>query len=130
MKLPNSEARPLSERILNCVELSTACVCSGTQSCPALPRPHGLPGSSGHEIFRQEYWNGLLFPPPGDLPNLGIELKYPASPALQVDSLPVSHQGSPKSCACVLSRVQLFVTPGTVVGLYLSHSAHTSKLSC
>ena len=28
---------------------------------------------------RQEYWNGLPFPSPGDLPNLGIE---PASPAL------------------------------------------------
>ena len=39
---------------------------------------------------RQEYWSGLLFPSPGDLPNPGIE---PGSPALQVDSLPLSHQG-------------------------------------
>ena len=31
---------------------------------------------------RQGYWNGLLFPPPGDLPNPGIELASPASPAL------------------------------------------------
>ena len=33
---------------------------------------------------RQEYWNGLLFPSPGDLPNPGIE---PRSPALQADTL-------------------------------------------
>ena len=34
---------------------------------------------------RQEYWSGLPFPSPGDLPNLGIE---PRSPALQTDALP------------------------------------------
>ena len=33
----------------------------------------------------QEYWSGLLFPSPGDLPNPGIE---PESPALQANSLP------------------------------------------
>ena len=36
---------------------------------------------------RQECWSGLPCPPPGDLPNLGIE-PTSASPALQVDSLP------------------------------------------
>ena len=34
------------------------------------------------EFSRQEYWSGLPFPPPGDLPNSGIK---PGSPALQVD---------------------------------------------
>ena len=34
--------------------------------------------------------SGLSFPSPGDLPNPGIE---PGSPALQADSLPLSHQG-------------------------------------
>ena len=33
---------------------------------------------------RQEYWNGLAFPSPGDLPNPGIE---PGSPTLQADDL-------------------------------------------
>ena len=33
---------------------------------------------------RQEYWSGLPFPPPGDLPNPGIE---PRSLALQIDAL-------------------------------------------
>ena len=40
---------------------------------------------------RQEYWSGLPFPSPGDFLNPGIE---PVSPALQADSLPLSHQGS------------------------------------
>ena len=44
---------------------------------------------------RQEYWGGLSCPPPGHLPNPGIE---PAAPALQVDSLPLSHWGSPSGC--------------------------------
>ena len=39
----------------------------------------------------QEYWSGLLFPSPGNLPNPEIET---VSPGLQVDSLPMSHQGS------------------------------------
>ena len=36
----------------------------------------------------QEYWSGLSFLPPGDLPEPGIR---PVSPALQADSLPLSH---------------------------------------
>ena len=44
---------------------------------------------------RQEHWNGLPCPPPGDLPNPGIELVSPASPAMQMDSLLLNHQGSP-----------------------------------
>ena len=37
------------------------------------------------EFSKQEYWSGLPFPSPGDLPNPEIE---PKSPALQADSLP------------------------------------------
>ena len=36
------------------------------------------------EFSRQEYWSGLLFPSPGDLPDTGIE---PRSPVLQADTL-------------------------------------------
>ena len=43
-------------------------------------------------FLRQEYWSGSTFPSPGDLPDRGIE---PTSPALQVDSLLLSHWGSP-----------------------------------
>ena len=49
-------------------------------------------GSSVHGILQQEYWSGLPFPSPGDLPDPGIE---PGSSALQADSLPFSHEGSP-----------------------------------
>ena len=41
-------------------------------------------------FFRQGYWSGLLCPPPGDLPNPGIEHR---SHALQVDSLPAKLPG-------------------------------------
>ena len=44
---------------------------------------------------RQEYWSGLPCPPPGDLPDPGIEIASPTAPALQADSLLLSHQGSP-----------------------------------
>jgi len=41
---------------------------------------------------RQESWSGLPFPPPENPPDPRIE---PVSPALQANSLPLSHQGSP-----------------------------------
>ena len=44
---------------------------------------------------RQEYWSRLPCPPPGDLLNWGTESVSPATPGLQADSLPLSHQGSP-----------------------------------
>ena len=40
---------------------------------------------------RQEYWSGLPFPFPGDLPDPGIE---PGSPTLEADSLTSEPQGS------------------------------------
>ena len=43
---------------------------------------------------RQEYWSGLLFPSPGDLPHLGIE---PASPALAGGFFTTESPGKPKS---------------------------------
>ena len=42
---------------------------------------------------RQEYWSGLPFPSPGDLPDPGIE---PESPALGADALPSAPPGEPK----------------------------------
>ena len=44
---------------------------------------------------RQEYWNGLPFPPPGDLPDPRIKPTSPMSPALQADSLPAEPLGKP-----------------------------------
>ena len=59
---------------------------SVAQYCPNPLQPHGLyvahqaPLSMG--FSRQEYWNGLPFPSPGDLPNPGIEPAFVESPAL------------------------------------------------
>ena len=44
------------------------------------------------EFSKQEYWNGLPFPSPGDLPNPGIETR---SPALQAEALPSEPPGKP-----------------------------------
>ena len=56
-----------------------------TKSCPTLASPwtaaRQAPLSMGFSM--QEYWSGLPFPSPGDLPNTGTE---PGSLALQADS--------------------------------------------
>ena len=44
------------------------------------------------EFSRQEYWSGVPFPSPGDLPDPGIELR---SPVLHTDSLPSEPPGKP-----------------------------------
>ena len=59
---------------------------------------------------RQEYWNGLPVPSPGDLPDTGIKRR---SPTLQVDSLPTEPPG--KSC-----KVYPTVTYTEEVVLYLA----------
>ena len=46
------------------------------------------------EFSRQEYWSGLPFPSPGDLPYPGIK---PRSPALQVNFLSAEPQGKPNN---------------------------------
>ena len=76
-----------------------------TQSCPTLCNAMDCspPGSSAHgilqaplpmEFSRQEYWSGLPYPSPGDLPNPRIE---PRCPALQVDSLQSEPPGKHES---------------------------------
>ena len=77
------------------------------------PRTVALQAPLSMGFPRQEYWSVLPFPSPGDLPNPGIDPMYPAL----AGRLPVSQQGSPSSACAVksLSRVRLFVTPGTVV---------------
>ena len=57
------------------------------KSCPALcyPMDCSLPGSFVHGILQARILKGLPCPPPGHLPDPGIE---PTSPALQVDSEP------------------------------------------
>ena len=76
--------------IINCLVLERGTLyCGGlvTKSCPTLVTPWTVarqaPLSMG--FSKQEYWSGLPFPSPEDLPNPGTE---PRSPALQTDALP------------------------------------------
>ena len=76
------------------IDIYTACVFSHFSRVRLFATPWTVacqaPLSMGFP--RQENWSGLPCPPPGDVPDPGIK---PMSPGLQVDSLPLSHQGSP-----------------------------------
>ena len=64
------------------------------QSCLTLcdPMDYSPPGSPSMEFSRQEYWSGLPFPSPGDLPDPGTE---PRSPILEADALQSEPSGKP-----------------------------------
>ena len=79
-------------------DLTNDCACvlshfSRVQLCDPMDR--SLPGSMSLGFSRQEYWSGSLCPPPGDLPDIGMEPTSPMSPALQVVSALLTHQVSP-----------------------------------
>ena len=80
----------------NLFELGAARVLSHFSHVPLFVtlRTIALQAPLSMGFSRQEYWRGLLCPPPGDLPNPGIE---PRSPILQADSLPAEPQGKPKT---------------------------------
>ena len=93
-----------------------------TQSCPTLCDPwtvtYQAPLSMG--FLRQEYWSGLLFPSPGDLPNPGIE---PGSSTLQADALPSETWGKYVCvciyiCMCVCMYVCMYITECVGVCLF------------
>ena len=85
---------------------------------------HQAPPSMG--FSRQEYWSGLPFPSPGDLPDSGIE---PRSPALQADTLTSEPPGKPS----IVSGTDVFLEfPGFLydpmnVGNLISVSPAFSK---
>ena len=71
------------------------------------------------EFSRPEYWSGQPFPSPGDLPNPGIEPRYPA---LQMDSLPAEPPGKPKNTGVgSLSLLQ---------GIFLTQELNQGLLHC
>ena len=82
--------------LFNCkiAMLTNASVCAQSLSHVWLfcdPMDISPPAPLSKEFSRQEYWSGLPFPPPGDLPNPGTELSLLH---WQADSLPLSHLGS------------------------------------
>ena len=78
-----SEAIIIIVIVFSCSVVSNSFVTIWIVACQA-PLFVGFP--------RQRHWSGLPFPSPGDLPDPGIE---PTSPALRVNSLPLSHWRSP-----------------------------------
>ena len=64
---------------------------------------HQAPPSMG--FSRQEYWSGLPFPSPGDLPDPGIE---PRSSALHADALISEPPGKPQICICMCIYVCVY----------------------
>ena len=89
------------------------------QSCLTLcnPMDRSLPDFFVHWVFsQQESWSGLPYPPPGYLPNPGIK---PMSPALQADSLRLSHWGSP---SIIIVSYKIFSLPQhTLCSIFPSH---------
>ena len=80
--------------------MSHACMpAQSLQSCPTLcdPMDYILPGSSVHGILRARILGWVAMPSSRVLPNPEIEPASPVSPALQAESLPLSHHGSPMS---------------------------------
>ena len=77
----------------------------------------------------QEYWSGLLCPSPGDPPDPCIK---PASPALQVDSLPVSHWGGPLPWFTMhfLGKLLMATMPQTTALIQLCFVFHFSPQRC
>ena len=69
-----------------------------------------LPGSSVMEFSRQEYWSGLPFPSPGDLPDPGNE---PGSPTLQADPC----RGAPRGL--FIGLITLFLDPLFILPFFL-----------
>ena len=81
-----------------------------SQSCVRfLPMPWTVarqaPPSVG--FSRQEYWSGLPLPPPGDLPDPGIE---PVSPALAAGFFTIEPPGKPNLVKC-LAQIPLSYLP-------------------
>ena len=117
--------------------LLTRCCCWVAHLCLTLcdPMDCSLPGSAVHGLPRQEYWSGLPFPPPGDLPDPGIE---PMSSALAggfvtTEQSPFKatecfcfgskwHQGLWRGCVEGQVRAQLCLMYPSHELLFLKHS--------
>ena len=74
-----------------------------SNSCDLVERT--CQASLSIEFSRQDYWSGLSFPPPGDLPDPRIKPVYPVPPAFKVDSLSTEPSGN-SICSGQFSSVQ------------------------
>ena len=96
MKLARCRPRVPGELSLMEVEstkFQPVCVSHSIRSDFVMPRTTALQAPPSMGFSRQEYWSGLPFPSPGNLPDPGIES---GSPALQADALPFEPPGKPR----------------------------------
>ena len=93
---------------------------------------------------RPEYWSGCHALLQGIFPDPGIELESPVAPALQADSLPLSHRGSPPyaleaiylsfvdssrvTCPLLKQSLSQYMTPHTHNDYYAIHPRGVSHL--
>ena len=98
--------------------LACVCVCVRTRACvcaQSLSRVQlfatlwtlACQSPLSMEFSRQEYWSGLPFPPPGDLPDPGTEPMSLASPALAGGFFTTVSPGKPV-CVCVCVCVYVY----------------------
>ena len=103
-----SDASKIRVKVSNIHHLSEV-----AQSCPTpWTIAHQAPPSMG--LSRQEYWSGLPFPSPGDLPDPGIE---PRSPALQANAL----TSEPPS-KLPFTTLGVFIYFAKILNTYTKHS--------
>ena len=86
-------------------------VCVGTQSCLTLCALWTVACQAplSMEFSRQQYWNVLLFPPPGFLPDPGLELTSLVSPALADRFFTVTPPGNALICIVLLYEHVLYI---------------------
>ena len=86
------------------------CVCPCMLNCSSPVSLFVTPWTIAHQaplfmgFSRKEYWNGLPCSPPRELPDPGITPESPAFSASQVDSLLLSHRGSPPVCVLIFNK--------------------------
>ena len=83
------------------------------------------------EFSRQEYWNGLPCPPPGDLPDPGIE---PGSTTLQADSLPseaaVKSHSISRFCYYCATTILIFIVLGIRLFFFFKKLDYCTRETC
>ena len=85
---PNTLPQPVEQLLLVHLPNPGLSLCTAHILTRSHPTPHDPPGLS-----QQEYWSGVPFPSPGDLPKPGVKA---GSPALQADSFLSEPPGKPK----------------------------------
>ena len=97
----------ICDRVISDPDKGCVCVSCSVVSDSVTPWTIACQAPLSMEFSKQEYWSGLPFSSPGDLPDPGIK---PGCPALQADSLPFEPPGKPRQrgvCAHIEAEASL-----------------------